>query len=249
MSYRTAKCRRKRSKKRKRRKEVEATVREPWWLMGQIPLAPRLTQNTWERQSRGYGFRWGERGKSLKSSQKWYPDSIIRKPGEKPLLWDGSAFLVTGMLLLPLSAGFQAVLRVSIETVATLVSAEKIVIYWNYDKSSIKSNTTALHFIFIHPTAKLLWRHLDMGIFLIKSEQYLVPLGCFSLPPFTWLCTLQKASSWKNFSDGSYCFLFQVKKKKDMMLHLKTKTLWMCKLQNSKPFRLCQCKPAQSAEN
>lgn len=27
------------------------------------------------------------------------------------------------------------------------------------------------------------------------------------------------------------------------MLNLNTKTLWMCKLQNSKPFSVCQCKP------
>lgn len=31
--------------------------------------------------------------------------------------------------------------------------------------------------------------------------------------------------------------------KKYIMLNLNTKTLWMCKLQNSKPFSLCQCKP------
>lgn len=30
--------------------------------------------------------------------------------------------------------------------------------------------------------------------------------------------------------------------KKYTMLNLNTKTLWMCKLQNSKPFSLCQCK-------
>lgn len=51
-----------------------------------------------------------------------------------------------------LPGGFQAVSRASIETVATLVSAEKT-IYRNCDKNVINSNATALHFIIIHFTA------------------------------------------------------------------------------------------------
>lgn len=209
MSYMMARCRRKRSKKDKKEKRGENNWQETLEVDGSDPLASQTRAKHLGEAVTGLWLRMGKRGKSLKSSQKWYPDGMIRKPGEKLLLWDGSGFLVTGMLLLLLSAGFQAVSRVSVETIATLASAENISIYRNYNKSSIKSNMTALHFIFIHPTATLLWGIWVWRFFFYNKNNIWSPSGVF--PPTIHLAFhISKGKSWKNFAD---CFLLQVKKK------------------------------------
>lgn len=93
-----------------------------------------------------------------------------------------------------LPGGFQAVSRVSIETVATLVSAEKT-IYRNCDKNVINSNATALHFIIIHFTATPLQGYLSMGIFSSKQNNIWFPLVFFFPPSSACFWIIQKASS------------------------------------------------------
>lgn len=93
-----------------------------------------------------------------------------------------------------LPGGFQAVSRASVETTATLVSAEKT-IYRNCDKNVINSNATALHFIIIHFTATPLQGYLSMGIFSFKQNNIWFPLGVFFPPSSACFWIIQKASS------------------------------------------------------
>lgn len=52
-----------------------------------------------------------------------------------------------------------------------------------------------------------------MGIFSFKQNNIWFPLGVFFPPSSACFWIIQKASSWKNFSAGSYYFLLQVKEK------------------------------------
>lgn len=86
MSYMMAKCRRKRSKKDKKEKRGENNWQETLEVDGSDPLASQTRAKHLGEAVTGLWLQMGKRGKSLKSSQKWYPDGMIRKPGEKLLL-------------------------------------------------------------------------------------------------------------------------------------------------------------------
>lgn len=79
------------------------------------------------------------------------------------------------------------------------------------------------------------------GDFCFETEKYLVPCGCFFPPHPPSFRYFKRQAPEKTFLLVPIVSYF--KWKKYMMLNLNTKTLWMCKLQNSKPFSLCQCKP------
>lgn len=138
---------------------------------------------------------------------------------------------------------FKAVSRAAIETVATLVSV-KIPIYRNCAKGSIKCDVTALHFekFILHPT--ILPHYFGVfgsGDLLLLNRKILVLCRCFFPPQPPSFRYFKRQDPEKTFLLVPIVFYF--KWKKCIMLNLNTKTLWMCKLQNSKSFSLCQCKP------
>lgn len=89
--------------------------------------------------------------------------------------------------------------------------------------------------------------YLGLGIFAFKEKNIWFPV-CISTTTTT-PHPLPCPSSFRYFKRQTpektfllVPIVFYFKWKKYMMLNLNTKTLWMCKLQNSKPFSLCQCK-------
>lgn len=173
--------------KEKEEEKREALGRELRLGSGPVLWLILLCEAAGRGKSQGYGLRWGEKGKSrvlfLKSAQKegswrqfWGPQekSCCRRMDRD--VWSQRCYCCS------LSGGLKAVSRVAIETVATLVSAEKPLVCRNCAKGSIKFDITALHFfkwLLLHPNATLFWGYLGLGIFAFKQKNIWFPVGVF----------------------------------------------------------------------
>lgn len=82
---------------------------------------------------------------------------------------------------------------------------------------------------------------LVWGSFGLKQKNLRFSMAVFFPPQPPFFRYFKRQDPEKTFLLVAIVFYF--KWKRYIMLNLNTKTLWMCKLQNSKPFSLCQCKP------